>query len=277
MQDFSFSVNFLNISSLDTRILVMFLLAEPHFAMTIPLLYGYRKNFSTQPYLYLVVPVTIIFVSAIFFFKLPSLFFVIFLLANIYHVNRQSVGFLKLQAKLPPTVATIYEINLHLLTFTCIYFSLVRNMNSVILAIVFLITSAFFMILVCKHLIKKWISLKQLFVITQGYLIFLPIVIFEDLLLAFAVGISIHYIQYLLISWDILTKGFGFRLIPLLGILITYSIFSTGALSGVFTQDRLSWIVFIPTVLQLLHFYYDGFIWKRSDELVSNTMKKAFS
>ena len=277
MQDFSFSVNFLNISSLDTRIVVMFLLAEPHFAMTIPLLYGYRKNFSTQPYLYLVVPVTIIFVSAIFFFKLPSLFFVIFLLANIYHVNRQSVGFLKLQAKLPPTVATIYEINLHLLTFTCIYFSLVRNMNSVILAIVFLITSAFFMILVCKHLIKKWISLKQLFVITQGYLIFLPIVIFEDLLLAFAVGISIHYIQYLLISWDILTKGFGFRLIPLLGILITYSIFSTGALSGVFTQDRLSWIVFIPTVLQLLHFYYDGFIWKRSDELVSNTMKKAFS
>ena len=265
MQDFSFSVNFLNISSLDTRILVMFLLAEPHFAMTIPLLYGYRKNFSTQPYLYLVVPVTIIFVSAIFFFKLPSLFFVIFLLANIYHVNRQSVGFLKLQAKLPPTVATIYEINLHLLTFTCIYFSLVRNMNSVILAIVFLITSAFFMILVCKHLIKKWISLKQLFVITQGYLIFLPIVIFEDLLLAFAVGISIHYIQYLLISWDILTKGFGFRLIPLLGILITYSIFSTGALSGVFTQDRLSWIVFIPTVLQLLHFYYDGFIWKRKN------------
>ena len=106
---------------------------------------------------------------------------------------------------------------------------------------------------------------------------FFYIVIFEDLLLAFAVGISIHYIQYLFISWDILTKGFGFRLIPLLGLLITYSIFSTGALSGVFTQDRLSWIVFIPTVLQLLHFYYDGFIWKRSDELVSNTMKKAFS
>ena len=124
---------------------------------------------------------------------------------------------------------------------------------------------------------RKIPNLKEIFVLSQGYLIFIPIIIFEDILLAFAIGISIHYIQYLSISWMVLRKGFNFAFFPLLSILIFYSLISTGALSGLLTNDRISLIVFIPTLLQLLHFYYDGFIWKRSDELVANTLKKSFS
>ncbi len=124
---------------------------------------------------------------------------------------------------------------------------------------------------------KSYPSVRELFVLIQGYFIFLPIVIFEDILLAFAVGISIHYLQYLSISWNVLRKGFGFKILPLILILLVYSIFSTGALGGFLTTEKISLIVFIPTLIQLLHFYYDGFIWKRSDQLVAKTMSRALS
>ena len=124
---------------------------------------------------------------------------------------------------------------------------------------------------------KRTPSLREFFVVMQGFLIFLPIAIFSDIILAFAVGISIHYLQYLVISWKVLRKGFGYQFIPLISILLIYSMFSTGALSGLITSDRISLIVFIPTMLQLLHFYYDGFIWRRSEDVVNETMKKAFS
>ena len=83
----------------------------------------------------------------------------------------------------------------------------------------------------------------------QGFLIFLPIAIFSDIILAFAVGISIHYLQYLVISWKVLRKGFGYQFIPLISILLIYSMFSTGALSGLITSDRISLIVFIFVLL----------------------------
>ena len=76
----------------------MFFLAEPHFAMTIPLLYGYRKNFLTKPIsIFANSAIIILFCCISVFFN--SGLFLIFLLANVYHVNRQSVGFLKLQAE----------------------------------------------------------------------------------------------------------------------------------------------------------------------------------
>ncbi len=277
INDLSFSLSFLDIQSIDTRVLVMFFLAEPHFAMTIPLLYGYRKNFISNPVTYIIIPLLIIFAAALLFFFQSSLFFLIFLLANVYHVNRQSVGFLKLQAKLSIILTKIYEINLHLLTIFCLYFAFIKKVHSISIALTILLISLFGMTLLIRILQKRMPSIRELFVLIQGYFIFIPIAIFEDILLAFAVGISIHYIQYLSISWNVLRKGFGFQLIPLMLILIVYSTFSTGALSGMITQERISLFVFIPTLMQLLHFYYDGFIWRRSDELVSNTMKKAFS
>ena len=277
INDLSFSVNFLSLDTIDTRVLVMLLLAEPHFAMTIPLLYGYRQNFAAQPLAYIYIPIVIILLASLLFFYKSDLFFLIFLIANVYHVNRQSVGFLKLQARFDLNLAKLYEINLHILTIVCLYFALIRKTHEISIAIYLLLMSLISMIILIRVIQNKWPTLRELFVIVQGYFIFLPIVIFEDILLAFAVGISIHYIQYLSISWNILRKGFGFQLIPLLAILLAYSLFSTGALSGMITKERISILVFFPTLMQLLHFYYDSFIWRRSDKLVAATMKKALS
>lgn len=277
LNDVSFSISFLSLDSIDIRLLVMFLLAEPHFAMTLPLLYGYRKNFFEQPLPYIYVPLGIIFLASILFFYQSTLFFLAFLLANIHHVNRQSVGFLRLQTNLPFVLTKIYEINLHIITVICLYFALIQKNHSILISIFILICSlAVMSSLICSSR-KTWPSTREILVLIQGYFIFLPIIIFEDILLAFAVGISIHYVQYISISWNILRKGFGFKIMPLILILVTYTILSTGALGGFLTTERISIIVFVPTLLQLLHFYYDGFLWKRSDELVARTMKKALS
>tara|TARA_X000000950_G_scaffold155782_1_gene190976 strand:- start:5498 stop:6403 length:906 start_codon:yes stop_codon:yes gene_type:complete len=277
INDFSFAANFLETTSIDTRLIVMFLLAEPHFAMTLPLLYAYRKNFALKPFYFSFLPIIIIIVSCILFFKLPNFFFLIFLFANVYHVNRQSVGFLKLQAKYKPSLAQIYEVLLHLLTFSCLIVAFVFRSHGIPIAFVILVVAMLAMLVASKILNNSWPKIREIFVISQGFLIFLPIAVFEDILMAFAVGISIHYVQYLVISWSVLRKGFGFSLVPLLLVLIFYSSASTGVLSGLITKERISLIVFIPTLLQLLHFYYDGLIWRRDDELVAKAMKKALS
>lgn len=275
--DLSFAANFLESSTIDTRLIVMFLLAEPHFAMTIPLLFAYRKNFFLKPLFFLFIPITIIFISSLLFFQLPNFFFLIFLIANVFHVNRQSVGFLKLQAKYFDPIAQIYEALLHTLTFLCLVVAFYLKSHDLKIAILIFSVNLFIMICVTKAYSSTFPSMKQLLVICQGFLIFLPIAIFEDILLAFAVGISIHYLQYLAISWNVLIKGFGFSFVPVFLVIIFYSTASTGALSGFLTTERISLIVFIPTLLQLLHFYYDGLIWRRSDELVAKAMKKALS
>ena len=71
--------------------------------------------------------------------------------------------------------------------------------------------------------------------------------------------------------------GFLFSMKIVVFLLIFYSFISTAALSGFLTLERISFIVLIPTLMQLLHFYYDSLIWRRKDggELISKTLSKA--
>jgi hypothetical protein len=260
--------------SFDVRLIVMFLIAEPHFAMTIPLLYGYRKNFTKKPTKYTYIPLLIIILGSIIFFQMNSLFLLIFLVANIFHVNRQSGAFLMIQAKTPFAMKLPYEISLHLFTFFCLYFSLVLRYHSVILGLsIFLLTN---IIILCIFKLKNgfWPTIRQAIIIAQGYLIFLPLVIFSDMILAFAIGISIHYLQYLSIGWRVCKVGFGFSMKIVLLTLFTYAAISSTALGGFITEERISLIILIPTMMQLLHFYYDSLIWRRKDPLIGEIMVK---
>jgi hypothetical protein len=267
-------LNFISNQSIDIRILVMFLLAEPHFAMTIPLLWGYRIFFRTEKLYFIYIPCLIIITSALVFYINIAIYSYLFLLANIYHVNRQSRGMLLIQGKADLNTANLYEVTLHL---SCLLIFLSRfylESNSFIV-----IFSAFFFTLLLSILIwraqSKEISISKVFVALQGYLIFLPAIYFQDLILAFAVGISIHYLQYLAISFPVCKKSFGFSFIPLILFLLGYSLLSTGSLSGFFSNEKISLIIFIPTSLQLLHFYFDGFIWRKSNTIVRETLSRA--
>ena len=264
-------------NQIDLRLIVMFLLAEPHFAMTLPLLYGYKNNFTDRPLSYALVPFLIIVFGTFLFFQINSFFVIVFLLANVFHVNRQSVGFFMLQGRLPFEMKLFYEISLHILTFVCLYVAMVLQHHSMTAGLVILVITIATMLALFKIKTGSFPNIKGIIVILQGYFIFLPIVIFSDILLAFAVGISIHYLQYLSISWRVCKFGFLFSMKIVLLLLIFYSILSTAALSGFFSLERISIFVLIPTMMQLLHFYYDSVIWRKrsGDELMVRVLKKA--
>jgi len=273
--NFHLNSNFvLNGTSFDLRILVMFLIAEPHFAMTIPLLYGYKENFLIQPNSYIFLPLMILTIGSFLFFFMNSIFMLIFLIANIFHVNRQSGGFLMIQGRTPFILKLPYEISLHLFTFLCLYLSIFKQNHSITLGLLVFTFTILIILLIFKIKSNFWPSFKQFFVIAQGYLIFLPLIIFSDMLLAFAIGISIHYFQYLSIGWRVCKIGFNYSISTILIILLSYAALSSSALSGMLTSERVSLIILIPTMFQLLHFYYDSLIWRRADPIINKTLSQ---
>jgi|TARA_B110000503_G_scaffold93441_1_gene140919 hypothetical protein len=261
----------------DIRLIVMFLIAEPHFAMTIPLLYGYKSLFKKNKLKFVYIPALIVLIMAPLFIYNFILFSIIFLVANVYHVNRQSVGFFKIYNKSKSEINDIYEILLHLSTITWLLLYIFKVNLKVELGVITLLICIFIMSLFQFYYYKKKFNFLTLTVISQGFFIFFPICLFDNLILAFAVGISIHYIQYLIISYPICTKSFGYPIIGLFLFLIVYSSLSTSALSGLLNHDRFALVILIPTMLQLLHFYYDSFIWRGSDPYIREVMKKSLN
>ena len=170
--DFSVTANILNVETLDTRLIVMFLLAEPHFAMTIPLLYSYRKNFRDKPIFFFYIPILIVFGSVYFVFRYSQPLFFIFLIANVYHVNRQSVGFLKLQARYGLFLSKLYEILLHAMTFACLYVALFRKAHGIDVALIFFTLAISIMFFASWYNNKKPPSAREFSVMAQGFLNF---------------------------------------------------------------------------------------------------------
>ena len=85
------------VSQYNVKLLVMFLLAELTFAMTIPLLYGTKTNLEKNPNFYIYIPLVIIILAFVLFYYSIVAFSILFLIFNVFHVNRQSKGFLILQ------------------------------------------------------------------------------------------------------------------------------------------------------------------------------------
>ena len=267
-------LKFFSNQSVDIRLLVMFLIAEPHFAMTIPLLWGYRVLFKMEKVYFVYIPFVIITLSSLIFYLNIAIYSYLFLLANVYHVNRQSRGMLLIQGKANLNVANIYELTLHGLCFIIFIGRIFLPSSSIVLIFSALVLVILLSILVWMIQGEK-LTLSKIFCALQGYLIFLPALYFEDIILAFAVGISIHYIQYLAISFPVCKKSFGISIFPLIMFLLAYSLLSTGSLSGFFSNEKLSLLILIPTTLQLLHFYFDGLIWRKSNKIIRETLNKA--
>ena len=194
-----------------------------------------------------------------------------FLVANVYHVNRQSYAFFSMQASPSDFDKSIYEWLLH--TFFVIAFVIHNTYPQYKIELTFIsLASLIFLSIFIMRNNKKKIYSKISFL--QGFLIWLPVIWFNNIIIAFAVGISIHYLQYLVISWSVCSKSFKYSSVLIILTLISYSSMSSMSLSGIFTSNKLSILIFIPTFLQLLHFYYDSFIWKRNSPDINSILKK---
>ena len=125
--------------------------------------------------------------------------------------------------------------------------------------------------------------------IITGAFIYLPILFFKDLATATAVGVGMHWCQYLAIMW---TKYFRKKsLISSIEsspkvrnntskyiIFIFFYAFIMSSLTtiGINNQSNIkfqyNFFYLIPLTFQLYHFYIDGFIWKFSDPHIRKTV-----
>ena len=119
-----------------------------------------------------------------------------------------------------------------------------------------------------------------------GIYIYLPLLFFKNLSIATAVGVGMHWCQYLAIIWSTYIRksknktklNNNFNIYKNLSFIFIYSFLMTFfALKGMpnFTtqSSNYSLIYLVPISFQLYHFYIDGFIWRFSDKHIASSVK----
>ncbi len=262
-------------------ILTILILAETHFGATWPLFLS-KINF---PYLkekrieLIIIPILIIITSLLSFIFFKKTFLLVFFIANIYHVTRQSYGISKLYSKnsneLIFQTKIIYFTNsfLFFVAFFRFYLPIINSEHLITINIIF-ITS----ILVSSfYYIKNFKFNENYLLMITGSIIFYPACFVENPIHIILMGVTMHYTQYLYLTnfiyksrVDNLNTSYNFKKKSLLNfffVIICYSIIMTvlslmGKANGSFIKE----LIFIPILGQMLHFYVDSQIWKFSEK-----------
>ena len=275
-------INFPSLSKLILGI-SLFLFAETHFAST--WIFFFDKNnwkwIKDNYYEIILIPLFgVLIFSVVWNINFQSILLFHYL-ASGWHVTKQSVGILKLSnyaAKLKISLIYIFSgIFLAIgLTKPGLLSSLIQPLQFNILFFLILALYLFFNLYNSK--LKE--NIDNFMPLFTGILIYIPILFIEDLASALAIGVGMHWIQYLALIWTIKCRkeSINFKeplfslkkIFPIILFIFGYSFTMTSfTLNGLSSIDsvnnQISILYFIPILFQLFHFYIDGFIWKFSD------------
>ncbi len=262
-------------------------LAETHFGATWP----FFLNKSNENYLkknkfnLIYIPLVILSLSIIGFFLFKKIFFLIFFMANMYHVTRQSFGVCKLytkqfsEIKFQEIFIYLFSFIFFLVGFFRFYYPLIKN------DYLFLLNSLILILIFCALLIYCFyfkIS-SNLFSFATGILIFYPICFLDDPIHAIIMGVTMHYTQYLYLTHKVFMgrkkdKIINTSLKNYIFIIFLYAFFmSIFSLFARNTNELFSMLILIPITGQMLHFYLDSQLWKfSSDHNKTNVLKYLF-
>ena len=252
-------------------------LAEPHFGATIPFFINKvnKEKINLEKIYLLYMPFVISIIALVSYIYINPLFFLIFFLINVYHVTRQSVGVSKLYIQQKNEMKfqeySIYIANIILFIYAIMKFYLgnINETNSLIINI-FLLT--ILLIYILFYLWRFGYNQNVLQALT-GILIFAPVCFVDKPIHAIVMGVTMHYIQYIALTYKVvkgrkedqikkdISINYGYFSI----ILIYGIIMAVLSMSNRLDNDFLKHLLFIPLLGQLLHFYIDGFLWKFSD------------
>jgi len=263
-------------------ILTILLLAETHFGATWPFLID-KSNYSfikKNKIGLIILPIIIVILSFLGFFLINKLFLLIFFAANMYHVTRQSFGVCKLYCK-DSNENKFQEISIYVTSFIFFligylrfYIPIIKEEDIILLNI---IVGVLFTSLCIYYLIKYKYS-ENFLVFLTGCLIFYPICFVSSPVHAIIMGVTMHYTQYLYLTYNICNlrqkreleiekKPHFNRLSRYLFIIIFYAIIMSGlSLLGKAEDIYLKQLIILPLVGQMLHFYLDSQLWKFSDK-----------
>jgi hypothetical protein len=268
----------------DQKVLIftffVLLLGETHFAatwlfFTIP---ENRSWISKKTIKLIVVPTSLILIFI--FIGIWNLQFAVILtgVASGIHVTRQSIGIAKIYGMGKNTLDTlaIYFFSAVFLVVGAVRFvlkdflteNLKWNINLEVLGVQLLIMTLSLILVAYLILSKKSIQLK--ISILTGALIYSPYAFVAESQDAVAIGVGMHWCQYLALTYKIYLdkqfkenpKSVSSKII----FVVIYTCIMTGITSKL--GKTFSWdskIILFPLSLQMYHFYLDAFIWKFSD------------
>jgi len=251
------------------------ILAETHFGSTWPFFINktnlnYIKNNRVS---LVAIPIIIALLSLISFIFFKSIFLLIFFACNVYHVTRQSYGVCKLytndpvELKFNEIVIYIYNFAFFVIGFGRFYLPLISQDQLMSLNIIILLVTLMILLI---YLIKFKFS-NGIFTFITGLIIFYPICFVDNPVHSIIMGVTMHYTQYLFLTFKVYQGRTIDRLIQIpmlkyLGVIIIYSLLmSVLSLAGKSTNEILNFMIIIPIIGQMLHFYLDSQLWKFSE------------
>ena len=279
-------------------VFTMLVLGETHFGITW-LLFADKNNIDwalqNKKYSFLYPILIILFILVGYFYISANTTLFLILLFNFYHVTRQSEGISKLYCYVKKQDMFFSKYIIYIFSI----FFILYGLEKFIFRFDFVLTKiSFFSILVVSILFfitwyfisfyKKNKDIFLLFSTFTGALMFSPFLFTDKMIHAFGMGVGMHYCQYVLFSYTIISRRktiykifnnkYFLQLILIL-ILFTYSLLMVffANIDKSFSINTFSYLIIIPIIFQTLHFYADMFLWKFSfDHQKNNFLKYLF-
>tara|TARA_B100001093_G_scaffold519750_1_gene610252 strand:+ start:3412 stop:4395 length:984 start_codon:yes stop_codon:yes gene_type:complete len=274
-------------------LILLLLIGEVHFGITFA--FFFDKNYSNllknEKYTFVLWPLMLVFFVFFFgyFFSVSAVLFLI-LLFNFYHVNRQSVGIFKIyQKKQGLTVNKLFIISIYFFSFLLCSFGLLKFIffnnfylinEAMIIKYTLLLLILSLTLLSILMYVRKEFNFDNILNFITGVGMFLPVFFTDKIIHVFAMGVAMHYVQYIYITKSVLTRKYNiivnsseknfykyFSPVIIGFYLLFYSI-----LMVYFSNLNLDYkgekfgIYIVPIVFQLIHFYLDMYIWQFSKE-----------
>lgn len=250
------------------------LLAETHFGATWPFfLNSTNTKFIKENRITLIsFPIIIAIASLIGFLFLKPTFLLIFFAINMYHVTRQSFGVCKLytkeisQIKYQENFIYIFNFIFFLIGFFRFYFSIIDT-NLIFLLNIIIIILIFITLIIYSFRYKLSDSF---YTFVTGILIFYPICFVENPVHAIIMGVTMHYTQYLYLTHKVFKGRHQDKMTQtsnstyVVVIFIYAFVMSILSLFGKSSNEILNFLIIIPIIGQMLHFYLDSQLWKFS-------------
>ena len=250
------------------------LLAETHFGATWPFfLNNANAEFIKENRISLIsFPVIIAITSLIGFLFLKPTFLLIFFAANMYHVTRQSFGVCKLYTKeisqinYQENFIYIFNFIFFLIGFFRFYFPLIGS-NYIILLNITIVILIFITLIV--YFFKYKFS-DSFYTFLTGLIIFYPICFVDNPVHAIIMGVTMHYTQYLYLTHKVFKGRHQDKIIQTskstyIGVISLYAVaMAILSLFGKSSNEMLNFLIIIPIIGQMLHFYLDSQLWKFS-------------
>ncbi len=260
--------------------LTILLLAEPHFGATWPFFLN-KTNYqhvNENRISLIFIPILILFFCLFGFFYFNKIFYLIFFVANMYHVTRQSFGISKLYTK-NQSIIKFQELFIYLfnsLFFIVAYlrFFLEINIDEIKL-ILNLIIISLFILSILIYLIKFNFN-QSLFTYITGCLIFYPACFVDNPVHVILMGVTMHFSQYLFLTNKVVigrinendkySSKTNYSAYFIFSIIVYGGIMAMLSMTGGNQNDFLKNLIIIPIIGQILHFYLDSQLWKFSLE-----------